>query len=139
MTFSTIITKSLFTPWKLGSIRKSKYLFCTWFVILGRYLFQLIVLLKLDSNYLRSFIFSWVDIVTTGRQSLVSFTWNLWSWFDAVPATRIPILDHFNWRLISQLIKGISNVLQNYLDILVKPLFQHLLCDRFVFVLLFAV
>ena len=33
--------------------------------------------------------------------------------FDfAVPATIIPILDHFKWRLISQLIKGISSDLQ---------------------------
>ena len=32
----------------------------------GRYLFQLIVLWKADSSCLRSFMFSWVDKVTTG-------------------------------------------------------------------------
>ena len=50
---------------KTWSIRQSKYFFFAWFVVLDRYLFQLIVLLKPDSNYLRSFMFSWVDKVTT--------------------------------------------------------------------------
>ena len=59
-------TKSLFTPCKLGPVRKSKYLFRYWFVVIGRYLFQLIVLLKQDSNCLMSFMFSWVEKVTKG-------------------------------------------------------------------------
>ena len=41
-------TKSLFTLWKLGSIKKSKNWFCTCSAILEWYLFQLIVLLKPD-------------------------------------------------------------------------------------------
>ena len=59
-------TKSLFTPGKLGSIRTSKYLFSAWCFVLGRYLFQLIVLLNPDSNCLENFILSWVDKVKTG-------------------------------------------------------------------------
>ena len=60
-------TKSLFTPWKLGSIKKYKYLFCVCFVVLDWYLFQLIVLLKPDSNCLNSFTLSWVE----------SYNWNI--------------------------------------------------------------
>ena len=58
--------KSLFTPSKLGSIRQSKYLFPSWFVVLASYLFQVIALLEPNSNFLRSYMFSWVDKVTTG-------------------------------------------------------------------------
>ena len=107
-------TKSLLTSWKLGSIRNSKHLFCTWFVVLGRYLFQLIVLLKLDSNCLSSFTLSWVDKVTTGTQSFPSVIL-IWFWFYAAPAARIHSLDHLSWRLISQLIKDISSALQKLL------------------------
>ena len=56
-------------------------------------------------------MFSWVDKVTRGTYGLVSFIWNLGFWFAAGPATRIQFLDHFNWGLISQLIKSISSVL----------------------------
>ena len=55
----------LFIPWKLGSIKKSKYLFCVCSVTLDWCLVQLIVLLKPDSNCFNSFILSWVDKVTT--------------------------------------------------------------------------
>ena len=58
--------KSLFTPWKLESIRKSKYLSFAWFGIFARYLFRLIVLLKPDSNCLSRFMFSTGDKLTTG-------------------------------------------------------------------------
>ena len=102
--------KSLFTPWKLESIRQSKYLFPSWFVVLARYLFQVIVLLQPNSNFLRSSLFSWVDKVTTGAYSLVSFIY-VGLWLVVVPATIMQFLEHFNWRLISQLIIGISSVL----------------------------
>ena len=46
---------------------------------------------------------------------MVSFIWNTGFWFAAVPATIIQFLDHFNWILISQLIKGISSVFQKLL------------------------
>ena len=36
------------------------------FVVLARYMFHLIVLLKLDSNCSRIFMLSWIDKVTTG-------------------------------------------------------------------------
>ena len=64
---------------------------------------------------LRSFKFSWVDKVTTQTESLVSFIWKLGFWSATVPATRIQFSDHFNWRLILQLIKDISSVLQKLL------------------------
>ena len=51
------------------------------------------------------FMFSWVEKVTTGTKSLVSFIWNFRFWFDVVPATRIQFLDHFNWRLISSVLQ----------------------------------
>ena len=70
------------------SIRKSKYPFCTSFVVWDRYLLQFMVLLKSDSNCLRSFILSWLDKVTTGTWSFVSVTWNSGFWFAAVPTTR---------------------------------------------------
>ena len=61
----------------------------------------------------------WVDKVTTGTYhfgiSLVSFIWNVGFWLFAVPATIIQFLDHFNWRIVSQLIEGISSVLQKLL------------------------
>ena len=60
-------------------------------------------------------MFSWVDKVTTETLSLVSFIWKLGFWLFAVPATKMHFLDRFNWRLISQLIKGISSVLQKLL------------------------
>ena len=59
-------TKSLFTPWKLGLIRKSKYLLWAWFVGLARYISPLSVFLKPDYDCLKSFMFSWVDKITTG-------------------------------------------------------------------------
>ena len=59
-------TKSLFTPWKYKSIKKSKY----WFILsvdtFDWYLFQLIVLVKPDVNCSSSFVLSWFDKVTTG-------------------------------------------------------------------------
>ena len=64
--FSNDKTKSLFTPWKLGWMRKYKYWFCLSGEIFGWYLFQLIVLLKPDFNCCNSFALSWVDKVTTG-------------------------------------------------------------------------
>ena len=58
-------------PWKLGSIKNFKYLFCVCPVILDWYLFQLIVLWKSDSNCFNNFTLSWVDKVATGTQSFV--------------------------------------------------------------------
>ena len=63
--FSNNKTKSLFTPWKLGLIKKSKYGFGACTNTFGSYFLQLIVLLKPDFNYSSSFALSWVDKVTT--------------------------------------------------------------------------
>ena len=64
--FSNDKTKSLFTPWKLGLIKKYKYGFGTSTDTFGSYLYQLIVLLKPDFNCSNSFALLWVDKVTTG-------------------------------------------------------------------------
>ena len=64
--FSNDKTKSLLTPLKFGSIKQSKYWFCTFTDTFDWYLFQLIVLLKPDFNWSNSFTFSRVDKVTTG-------------------------------------------------------------------------
>ena len=53
-------------------------------------------------------MFSWVDKVTT-------FIWIVGFWLFVVPANIMQFLDHLNWRLISQLIKGILSVLQKLL------------------------
>ena len=62
---SSAKTKSLFTPWKLGSIKLFKFAFCANNAGFDRYLFQLIVLLKPDFNCDNNFALSWVDEVTT--------------------------------------------------------------------------
>ena len=105
-------TKSLFTPWKHGSIKKSKYIFGDFIDTFDWCLFQLIVLLKPDFNCCNRFALSWVDEVTTGTQSFVSviakfvsFVWFYKTLFSG----------QANMRLISQLIKGISRVLQKLL------------------------
>ena len=65
-------TKSLFTPWKFGLIKNSKYGFGTSVDTVGSYLFQLIALLKPNFNYCNSFALFWVDKVTTGTSVFVS-------------------------------------------------------------------
>ena len=59
-------TKALFIPWKLGSTKWFKYVFCLYVLGSDWYLFQLIVLLKRDFNCWRKFVFSCFDKVTTG-------------------------------------------------------------------------
>ena len=56
--FSNGNTKILFTPWKLGLIKKSKYWFRASIDVFDWYLFQLIVLLKPDFNCCNSFALS---------------------------------------------------------------------------------
>ena len=60
----------IYTPWRLGSIETYKHMFCAPIFVLGRYVFQLIVLLKQDSNCLYSFTLSWVNKVTRGNRVL---------------------------------------------------------------------
>ena len=59
-------TKSLFTPWKLGSIKWSKYGLGACIDTFDWYLFQSVVLLKPDFDYCNSFALFWVLKVTTG-------------------------------------------------------------------------
>ena len=56
-------TKSLVTPWKLGSIKWSKYRYSTCVDIFDWYLFKLIVCLNPDFNCCSSFALSSVDKV----------------------------------------------------------------------------
>ena len=73
-------TKSLFTPWKLGSIEKSKYWFTPSVDIFVWNLFQLIDLLKPDFNCCNSFALYWLDKVTTVTYNFVSVVLNFVSW-----------------------------------------------------------
>ena len=77
------------------------------------YLFQLIVLLKADFNCWSNFALSWVDKVTTGTKSFVSVIANLPAPVELV-ITQVD--DHVKMRLTSQLINGISRVLQKLLN-----------------------
>ena len=61
-----MLKQSLFTPWKRGSMKKSKYWFGLSINPFGWYLLQLIVPLKPDFNCSSSFALSWVDKITTG-------------------------------------------------------------------------
>ena len=64
--FSNDKAKSLFTPWNLRSIKKSKYGFGTCILTFYWYLFQLIILLKPYFNSCNSFALSGVHKVTIG-------------------------------------------------------------------------
>ena len=61
-----MLKQSLFTPWKLGSIKWFRFGFCGNNFGFARYLFQLTVLLKPDFNRGNNFELSRVDKVTTG-------------------------------------------------------------------------
>ena len=113
-----------------------------WLVISDLYLFYLIVLLNPDFNCSKKLLSSFVDKVTTGTYSFVSVILNVAfvgllisgnCGFSSVPVpinlSLVTLLvntqfsDHAKIRLISQLIYGISSVLQNYLSILVAQKF----------------
>ena len=61
------ITKGVFTPWNLGSIKKYKYGFRVCISIFYRYLFPLFVLLKSDFNCYIRFASSLVNKNTTRK------------------------------------------------------------------------
>ena len=93
-------------------------------VILDWYLFQLIALLKPDSNCFNSFTLSWVNKVMARTKTFVLFLLNVGSWFATVSATKKQLFNQVNLRLISQLINGISSIHQElFLDILMLSLF----------------
>ena len=78
------------------------------------YFFQLIVRFNPDFNCCNSFAISSVDKVTTGTWSFVSVIANFAAWFAAaLDVTQFA--DQVRMRLISQLINGISRVLQKLL------------------------
>ena len=66
LSFSNDKTKSLLTPWKIGSIKKAKYWFTPSADTFVWYLFQLMVLLKPDFNFCNSFALYWIGKVETG-------------------------------------------------------------------------
>ena len=80
--------------------------------MLDSYLFQLIVFLKPDFSCWSNFSLSLVDKVTTGTYNFVSVIANFPSPVELVITQS---LDHVNTRLTSQLINGISSVLQKLL------------------------
>ena len=63
--------KSLFTPRKLGSTKKSKYVFRPYTVTFGSYPFQLVALLKPGFNCRSNLALSFIDKVTSGTYSFV--------------------------------------------------------------------
>ena len=75
------------------------------------YLFQLIVVLKPDFSCCNSFALSWVDRVTT----------RIYSFESPIASVSVPddlvtkqLTDQVKMRLMSQLIKGTSEVYKNY-------------------------
>ena len=72
--------------------------------MLDSYLFQLIVILKPDLNSWSNFALSWVHKVTTGT-----------NFVSPIAEEITQSLDHVKMRLTSQLINGISRVLQKLL------------------------
>ena len=111
------VLESFFTGWSKKILDQLKKLnvFCAYSVTLDWYLFQLFVLLKSHLNRFNSFTLSWVDNVTTGKQSFVSVIVNVGSWSVAVPATKKQFFEQVNPKLISQSINGISSALQKLL------------------------
>ena len=107
--FSKDNTKSLFTPWNIRSTKWFKCLLCVYIFGSDWNLFQLIVLLKLDFNCWSNFVFSGVDKVKARTKSFVFVIANLPTYVELV-ITKVD--DHAKIRLTSQLIKGISRVLQ---------------------------
>ena len=65
--FSNDKTKDLFTPWELGSIKKSRYWFCLSVDAFVWYLSQLIVLLKPNFNCCNGFALFIVDKIRAWR------------------------------------------------------------------------
>ena len=76
-------------------------------------MFELIVLLKPDFNSYDSFALSWVDKVTKGTWSFVYIILNF-----VAPVTEEIVQTSYQvkMRLISQLVNGISGVLQKLLQ-----------------------
>ena len=76
------------------------------------YLLRLIVLLKPDYNCCNSFALSWVGKITTRTRIVVSVIANF-----STPAESVitQVDEQVRMRLVSQLIKGISRVLQKLL------------------------
>ena len=134
--FSNDKTKGLFTPWKLGSIKKSKYWFRAYSVILDGYFFQLIVLSKPDSSCFNNVTLSWVQRVTAGKKSFVSVIVNVSSWFVQYQQLKTifwPSYQKTNFTINYRHFKGSTK------NNLMEQLFKHLLCHPFLVVLLFAV
>ena len=112
LVFSNDKTKSLFTPWKLLSIKQSKYGFSTCTDTFDWYLFQLIVFQKPDFTCCNTFALSWVDKVTNETLSLVSVIANVVAF---VSLENTYFSDQVKTRLKWQLIKAIPRVLEELL------------------------
>ena len=108
------------------------------FVVFGSYLFQIIVHVNPEFNCCISFALSSVDKVTTGTQCFVSVIANIVSSFTlALEITQLA--NQVRMRLISQLIYGISRVLQKVLKylngtIIWQVFYYHVLLNLLFFV-----
>ena len=68
-------TKSLFTPWKLGPVKKSKYWVSLSVINFLWYLFQLIVLLKAEFNLVQAVLLCLELIILS--YIIVSYNWDI--------------------------------------------------------------
>ena len=78
-----------------------------------------------------------LESIKLQHEHKVCYHWDVGFWLFVVPATIIQFLGHFNWRLISQSIKGISRALWTLLRCFNETINRHLLCYSLVFVLVF--
>ena len=107
--------KSLFTPWKLWSIKKSKYWFGAFCVVVFYwYWLQFIVHLNPGFNSYNNFALYWVDNVKNGTWKFVSVIENVISSFSAALYIT-EFLDQVRMRLVLPFINNIWRVLQKLL------------------------
>ena len=106
-------------------------MFCVWLVISDLYLFHLIILLNPILHCSKSILSFLVDKVTTGTYNFTSVILNV-TFVGAFIATLVPLAvcvlisvktqfsDQVNMKDTSQLIKGMSKVSKNCLNILME-------------------
>ena len=91
-------TKSLFSSWKLGPIKYSKYLLHAYVDTLYWYLFQIIMCLNPDFNCCNNFALFWVDKFTNRTLSFVLVIANLATWSAATFDDTTNFLDQVSLR-----------------------------------------
>ena len=79
--------------------------------------------LKPDFSYNSKFALRLINKIATGMESFVSVVASVGAWFRVVWDAKTQYADQVKIRIISQLISGISGVLQNYFVILMVAIF----------------